>query len=274
MKRRALAIAFVAVVIASPVDAASRARIRAWNIGGQSLLTLANAALQKRIHSPRDVVRVLTAGAVAGGGFYEAKVRIADGHIGSGWLIANVAASVAENTAAGLNPLARIGYTVGPFRVRAATPLDRGGTSFVYVDASLLEAGELIVARRESDRTRWRAGMIAFTRNTLWPVVDGVGPFNGRTFGIYPALTVGTPFVVWNHEAVHSVQSLQGDSAEPPLWTRNASRTSDGRRRLITFDTLRAGAVTSLNGVILGRQRYEERWTEIEAYRMAQNVRP
>jgi hypothetical protein len=239
-------------------------------------MTLTSGLVQGKIRGARDAIRCVLSGSVAGYGSFEAKILVRSGDVQAGWLLANVASSLSENAAAGKNPLSQIGYTFGPVRLRVVIPwLESNTDAYSYVDISEYETINLVHAYRHNDRVILRSGMIAFERKSLYPIRDGVGPFDGSTWGVYPGVWVRARDDVWRHEVIHAIQSLQGDAVEPSLsfLTYNPSEGS-GRRRLIRFEHLKLGLVNNANGTILGNQPYERRWTELEAYRLAQNKAP
>jgi hypothetical protein len=275
MRSVAATVLIATLTLAAPfAHASERRRIRNVNIGSQAVVTVVSGLIQGKIHSVRDLMTCLGAGAAAGYGFYEAKVRVGRGDTQSGWLLANVAASISENAAAGRHPLSQLGYSIGPLRLRVPIPrFDPTADSYAYVDASAYETGALIRAWRDGDRMRWRSGMIAFERDTVYPADDDGGPWAGVTYGMYPGVWRGAPYV-WPHEVIHAIQSLQAESAEPALriFTYTPRRTD--RKRAIRFERFKPGAVNLLNDSILANQNYSARWSEIEAYRLADDQEP
>lgn len=274
VKRLAAPILILAL-FAAEATAADARRIRALNVGGQALMTLVSGVIQKNIHSPGDVVRCLASGSAAGYGAYEAKILVSDGHVQQGWLLANVASSVSENAARGKHPFAQIGYSIGPFRLRVSIPaLDPNADSYSYVDVFADEAASLIREYNASDSVHFRGGMVAFERRTLYPSREGIGPFSGYTIGIFPGVWEQSVPAVWHHEVIHAIQSLQTDAVEPSFQALTLHRDPAVRRRLIRFESLKLGIVNAANGLATSSQRYEDRWTEIEAYRLAERRAP
>jgi hypothetical protein len=275
--RRLITAALLLAACAGNTYAADRSKIRTLNIGVQAVMTLVSGAVQGKIHRVSDVARCLGSGAVAGYGSYEAKTFVSRGHVQRGWLVANVASSVSENAAAGRNPVSQLGYTVGPIRLRFAVPgLDRDGDAYVYLDASVYEMATLVRSFQDNDRIRFRSGLFAFERDTLYPAEDGIGPFTGTTWGIYPAVWTGAGEKVWHHEVIHAIQSLQGAAVDPPfrMFTWHPARRTSGARRPFRFEYLQLGLVNLGRDLIEGREDYQDRWTEIEAYRLAEDVAP
>jgi hypothetical protein len=256
--------------------AADRSRIRTINIGSQGVVTLITGVVQGKVRTPRDVARCLLTGFVSGYGFYEAKNMIGRGNTQSGWIVANVAASLSENVAAGKNPLAQVGYSIGPFRLRVPLgKLDPSADSYVFVDVSAYEAVKLVDAIRDNDRLRFRSGLIAFERDSIYDREGDIITV-GRAYGIYPGVWVDADSRVWPHEVIHAVQSLQLDAEEPsiPFLSYRPATRPGQPKRLIRFEHFKVGLMNLANDNILGNQRYENRWVEIEAYRLAQDQPP
>lgn len=250
------------MLLALPVRAADRQKIATINVSATALVTLASCYVQKHARTWREAARCLGVGAIAGVGFYQAKRLAGRGDITEGWLIANAATSLVENTTAGEHPLGRIGYTFGPFRLRVATPLDRAQESVLDLDVSLAETiylGRMLVDQEDVDI---RDGMLWWeTRN---PVREDDRVFLGYTWGIYPGAWRRARETTWNHEGVHAVQALQVDSVEPPALTLERGR------RLIRLGHVRLGALNLADNIAHGNLvDYEDRWAEIEAYRLA-----
>ncbi|HKR62939.1 MAG TPA: hypothetical protein VJZ00_04340 [Thermoanaerobaculia bacterium] len=256
----ALALTFV---LGAQVFAADRRKIATLNVGATALVTLASCAIQKHLR----VVRCLTAGAIAGTAFYQAKRLAGRGDITEGWLVANAANSLIENTTAGEHPLSRIGYTFGPLRIRVATPFDRSRESLADVDLSAAETGYLLQAFADADDVDIRDGMLWYETRDPERGEGGV-VFHGYTWGIFPGVWSGAETHTWRHEAVHAVQALQLDAPEPPVLTL------DRERRLFRVRYLRAGALNVADNVTTAQQEYANRWEEIEAYRFAEDRKP
>ena len=251
------------LLLALPLRAAEREKIAVLNVAATSLFTYLSCVIQKHARP----VACLTSGALAGAGFYQAKRLAGDGHITTAWLLANLSGSVVENTTAGEHPLSRVGYSFGPLRLRVATPFDRAKESLADIDVSAIETGYMARAFLDADDVDIRDGMIWY--ETGDPDVDDEGRIiHGFTWGMFPGVWSGAQKRVWNHEAVHAVQSLQLDSVEPP------ALTLDRERRLLRVRYLRAGALNFTDNVSAQLIPYEERWVEIEAYRFAEDAQP
>lgn len=256
----------LAVLIASPMSAASREKIATINVAASSLFTLVSCAVQGKVHSRTDALRCAGMGSLAGAGFYQAKRLAGDGHVGTAWLVANLSSSIVENTAAGDHPLGRIGYTVGPVRLRFATPAERASESFVDVDVSVVETGFMVRALVDADRVTVRHGMIWF--ETDEPRFDERFVYDGYTWGVFPGVWRGAPDRTRSHEAVHAVQSIQLDSVEPPAFTL-------GRRpRFVRLRHVRAGTLNLSDNLAMSQIDYEKRWAEIEAFRLTEDREP
>jgi hypothetical protein len=262
---RVLALLLV-LILAAPLSAADRQRIATINVAATSLFTYLGCLVQKQVRSGRDAAKCFGVGAIAGAGFYQAKRFAAQGDITRGWLIANAASSLVENTTAGEHPLSRIGYTFGPLRLRLVTPLDEKRESLIDLDLSIVETGFLVRAIDDADDIDVRDGMIWY--ETKGPDIVNGRVLHGYTWGIYPGTWSAAREHTWNHEAVHAVQALQLDSVEPPLLT--FPRGS----RWIRLRHIRAGAVHLSDNLFHGQRPYRDRWVEIEAYRLTLDREP
>jgi hypothetical protein len=280
MPRRLVVVALVLLLCASSADAgrdrpielerANHTKMRAFNVGITAFFTVFSAMRQGQIKSWRDVPRYLLIGSGAGAAFYEAKRLAGRGNTTAGWLIANATTSVVENTTAGEHPVGRIGYTVGPLRLRVATPYVRKGVARVDADWSLAETVFLGAALLEGERIRVRNGLIAVDRDTPWPDPDNPdNEFFGRAFGVFPGVVRGVPPVTWHHEIVHVIQNQQMDSVEFPVRTWGRERAPDEARPLFALRHVRLGWTHIANAVTYKRD-YGERWGEVEAYWLAE----
>ncbi|HYC60020.1 MAG TPA: hypothetical protein VEK79_10705 [Thermoanaerobaculia bacterium] len=261
----------LALALALPLPAADRQKIAAINVAATSVFTFLGCAMHARLQhrslTRADAARCFAAGSVAGAGFYQAKRLVARGDISTGWLAANVATSIVENTTAGEHPLSRLGYTFGPLRLRVATPLDRARESYVDIDVSAAETMFLLRAMNDADEIDVRDGMIWF--DTIDPIVEGDVVYHGYTWGIFPGVWRGADQFTARHEAVHAVQSLQLDSVEPPLLTFHRTR------RPVRLRHIRAGALNLADNVYSAQLLdYENRWAEIEAFRLSEDIDP
>lgn len=266
--------------VAASAEAADRARIAAANIGAQSALTVVRGLVQRKVHQRKDVLRRALWGALAGAGFYQAKVEVGNGHVLTGWVLANSAASVTENAAAGRHPLGQFGYSVGPVRFRVPiASLQPNADSWVYVDFSQVEAIYLVGSIVENDQVGIRAGMIAFQRRTPYRE-DGAKLTTGRTLGVFPGTwTAAGQYVrtTWQHEALHAVQALQLDSLEPWLpapFTRPSKSEPNAPKTLIRFEHYYIGLVPVLNELYTATRPYAAQWPEVESYRLADKSTP
>jgi len=268
--RRAIAIL---LLVATPAAFAADVRkIRLLNISAQSAATLISALIQHKIHRPTDALKCLGYGAASGYGFYEAKLLARRGDVQSGWIVANVAGSISENTAAGRGPIDQLGYSIGPARIRFSFV---NADSYAYVDFNAYEAASLVTAYRDNDRMRYRSGMIAFERDSFYPNQNGVnGRIVGITYGIFPGVYTHTVTSTRNHEVIHAMQALQADSVDPSFRFLSYEPARATERRIIRFEFVKLGAFNLASDVVTGRQQYRNRWNEIEAYRLAQNRAP
>ena len=277
MRRTAITV-LIALLIATVAEARDRPiryelhrrKILAYNISLTSFFTLVSAIVQGHVKSTPRAIYTFLIGSAAGAGFNEAKRLAGSGKTTQGWLLANAAASVVENTTGGKHPFGRLGYTVGPMRFRIATPLVRDKRSArIEMDWSVAETIDLGFAIGHSDHLRLRDGLIATDRDNKWPSPNNIfGGFDGATYGVFPGVSPGQAGI-WSHEVVHAIQSQQMDSVEPPLCTLHDDNS--GPRRLFAFRHIRLGWAQALNLTTYTR-RYQRQWNEVEAYADAQKT--
>jgi hypothetical protein len=265
------------VAVAGDVD---RAKIRNYNIAITPVFTLTSAIVQHRVHSFRDVLYQLGFGAAAGASYYQAKRITGSGRATAGWLLTNATASVVENVTSGEHPIGRFGYTVGPFRLRFATPYAREAIARIEMDWSLAETIDLGEALREFHQFGFRNGIIATDRDhDCWPNPDISGAlYCGVTYGVFPGVTKHPPStlhkdpaVLWHHEMIHAEQSQQLDSVEPPVYTFGGDRDGSRPLRVFAFRHVRVGFVQALD-IATYQRPYEERWGEVEAYALSERT--
>lgn len=196
--------------------------------------------------------------------FYEAKRLAGDGKVTAGWLISNATTSVLENTASGEHWISRLGYTVGPVRLRVATPYAETGAT-IDVDLSVAEVVLLGYALSQADHVSVRNGLITTDRDTPWE--DGRGS-QGRTIGVFPGVIPSVPRTVWQHEVVHVIQVQQMESTATPLWTIGKDRNAGERRPLFALRHVKLAYPLMMNLVTV-RRPYEQHWMEVEAWWLA-----
>jgi hypothetical protein len=278
MMVRSVAAVLLIAMLAAPVaeaadDRPNKQKYLVWNVGLTSVFTLFSARVQQ--HRPfmaRDILKYLGIGAASGFSFYEAKRIVGADRTTEGWLLANATASVVENAASGERAFGRIGYTVGPLRLRFATPLAQQAVATVEADWSLAETALLTRGRLVGDHFRVRHGLIAIDRDTPWPTTAlGGKPFYGLTNGVFPGVAPGHDAFVWPHEMVHVVQDLQLDSVEPSVHVFGGSLDRQQPRRFFAFRNVRLGFTYALNAPTFLRP-YQEHWNEVEAYGLAQRT--
>jgi hypothetical protein len=262
---------FLIAAVSQEAGAADRGKILVLNVALQPLLTLASAKIQGKLNSRSDWARCLRGGAAAGALFYEAKITASHGHVRTGWIVANVAGSLASDAAAGRPAFSRVQLIAGPLRVEVSTPREENPPAVIHLSTSIAELGSLVQMNRASDRVRLRDGMVSFGKRHKYPYE---GRFvDGLTWGVFPGTWDRAP-EIWSHESIHAMQALQVDSVEPPLcaWLRRNCDSSKGKR-FIRF-RLDGGVFLGAGAYAMSRQDYVNRWTEIEAYRLAQHTPP
>ena len=274
MKKRmnkSLAVAILlAALLAFPatrLSAVSEGTVILGNVIGSGVTTLARGLLQGQVHSFKDAVKCLAYGSASGYGFYQAKKQVASGRTLAGVLLANLSASVIDNVTAGEGPLSYLGFSLPLARIEIATPLARQKRSLLRVTVSPRDAISLALAIGKSDRVSLRGGMLAFEADT--PLAAGV---RGWAYGIFPTMVTGEDDLVYRHEMVHVVQSLQLMAASPEPFV-TSYRREEGKAKLLSFAGIRAQALGLVNDLTLSKiQSYDGYWKEAEAYHLVQSL--
>ena len=273
--RRFASLAILTCVLGSgPLHAAERGRIRAINVALQPVLTVLSAALQGHLTNKADWTRCLTAGAAAGYIFYDAKARAGRGSVAPAWLEAHAAASLSANAAAGRSPLSRLRLTLGPFRADVTTPFEKNPDAAVHVGVSFAEFGALTkMQQHRNGHLVFRDGRLAFRTTKCYEADNRCFP--GYTVGVFSGTIYGATSDTWPHESVHAIQALQADSVEPPscAYFRSCSAPPQGWKQ-VRFDGIDLGILLAAGGYAVNRSPYERRPTEIEAWRLAEDMPP
>ncbi|MBV9495034.1 MAG: hypothetical protein JOZ54_12365 [Acidobacteria bacterium] len=268
-----LSLLIILLLASNRIEAESRRRIAAFNVGLQPALTLASAAIQGKLRTRGDWWRCIRAGAIAGGGFYEAKVLDGNGHTRAALATASLASSITRNAAAGRPELARVGMPIGPLWLDASTPFDKDPVAPLHLQTSVAELVAFALERQENDRIVFRDGLIAFRKSGRYE--HDRRRFTGYTFGVFPGTSDDATQKTWHHETVHVIESMQADSVEPPAcaWLR---RCNPLRRKfgILTWEPLQLGVLPASGGLLLSKQDYPERFTEIEATWLAERRAP
>ena len=245
------------------------AKMRAFNIGITAFFTVFSAMRQGRLEW-HEVPRYLLIGAGAGAAFYEAKRLTGDGNKTAGWILTNVATSVIENTTSRERMFGRLGYTIGPIRLRVATPHATKGVATIEADWSLAETGLLGYALYKGDSVSFRNGLIAVDRETPWDL-DGRNP-EGATFGIYPGVIPGAKPETWPHEMIHAIQSQQFDAVEAPQWTFGGEDKPRNEWQFFRLRHIKVGYTHAPQLAYYYTREYEDRWIEVEAWWLAEET--
>lgn len=225
-----------------PVRGASRNEIRIANVAGNAASTLLRGILEGKVKNIGDVGKMLVGGGVSGLAFYEAKKMVGRGDAFAGVALANIAASVAENTATGRHPLARIGYTIGPVRVHI--PVFEKGVRVDVNPASLMRLGYCM-----NQKIKFKNGVIGFESD------DIENPcLKGYAVGLYPVVREGARNLVYNHEMIHVIQNMQIHASSPEPLLKKGFRFG-AIQLAIDFSIDRFGG-------------YRDNWKEIEAWEM------
>ncbi len=256
------------VVVAFPtrVNAVSENTIRTYNIAGQAVFTLLKGIIQGKVKSFKDVGKSLLYGSVAGYGFYESKRMIGKGHITTGVILANLSASISENVSRGEHPLSYLGYSVGPFRFRLATPFAKKPQAIINIETSPKDISFFFISLKNSNKISFRNGLIAFEAKE-----STIENARGWTLGIYPAVLRDKPEYVFRHEVIHVVQDLQMMSICPvPYLYLKPDRKK--KISLLKFTGFKLNLLSISNNIAFGNlQAYNDRWYEIEAHFFVSN---
>lgn len=248
----------------SQINGASENTIRALNIVGQGIGTLLKGIIQGKVKNLKSAGKMLFWGSVAGYGFFEAKRIIGKGHITEGVILANISASITENTARGDNPFSYIGYSIGPARIQVATPLAGKNRTLFNIKVSPMDLYGFVISLNRADRIKFRNGMITFEANEPF-----VGNVRGWTLGMYPTIVVDKPEHVFSHETIHVAQYIQTMSISPQPFTKLLSN-EEGSRRTFRASLLNFNYLEVFNGLTFnGNEPNHEIWNEVEAYALA-----
>ena len=244
-------------------DEVKNSTVALGNMLGSAVSTLLKGIIQGKVKNIGDAGKMLLYGGAAGYGFYTAKNMMSKGNIFTGVMMANLSASISENSSWGENPLAYIGYTLGPARVRIATPLAKEKRGIINVHVSAKELVNLVYAFANSDRVMFKNGLFTFESDK--------GMDNGAigwTKGVFATTMTGTPEYVKNHEMVHVVQNLQLASVSmyEPFMNRDYSSKSN---KLFHFEGIKLDLFSFANDLANTAISYESRWDEIEAHHFA-----
>lgn len=244
------------------------------NIALQPILTTISAALQGHLRTGADWLRSLASGTAAGYVFYDAKARAGRGSVVPAWIEANAAASLSVNAAAGRNPLSRLRLTFGPLRADVSTPAEKQPNAAIHLSGSVAELGALaMLQQHRNGHFVIRSGRLAYRTTKPFNVSNRYYP--GYTVGSFSGTVYGASSDTWPHETVHAIQAIQADSIEPPAcaYVRRCSPPSADWKP-VRSDGFDLGAFLAVGGYAVNRGPYEHRWTEIEAWRLAENSPP
>jgi hypothetical protein len=264
----------ISLALTSNAAAADRQKIRALNVGLHPLFTLASAAVQGKVHGWPDVRRCLRNGTAAGYAFFEAKRLAGDGHVFAGVVVANVASSLTQNTIARRPAFARLGFTLGPTRTEVSTPLDHDGSARFHLQWSLSDTVAMGVMWKKNDRLVWRDGLLEFRKKGTY---HGDGrTFTGYTIGVFPGTSYAALPVTRYHESIHAIEAIQANALEPSWcgWRRNCEKRQPRILGPFELESIHLGILPAAGGGALSLQDYRNRWTEIEATRLAENEKP
>ncbi len=223
--------------------------------------------IQGKVKSLKSAAKMLFWGSMSGYGFYQSKKMIGNGSVTSGIILANIAASVTENTARGDNPFSYLGYTIGPARIQIATPFAGHNKTLFDIQISPSEMIRFGLAMDSSDRIRFRNGMIAFEADDYYR--DNA---RGWTYGMYPTTVAGVPDHVFLHESIHVVQNIQTMSVSPQPLNHLLNKGLEGKK-LFNISFMNFNYASLITGINLNEEdpRFTN-WNEIEAYALAKEM--
>jgi hypothetical protein len=256
----------IMAILVTPVranDDVNDGTVALGNILGSAVSTLLKGIIQGKVKNIGDAGKMLLFGGAAGYGFYSAKNMMAKGNPFAGVMMANLSASISENVSSGENPLAYVGYTLGPARIRFATPLAKEKKGLINVHVSAKEIVNLAYAFANSDRINFKYGLFTFESDTA--LKNGA---IGWVKGVFATTLTGTPDYVLHHELVHVVQNLQLSSVSmyEPFMNRSTGPNSN---KLFHFEGIKLDLFAFANDLASAAVSYESRWQEIEAHHFA-----
>ena len=245
--------------------AASESSIRAINVLGQGVGTLLKGIIQGKVRNLKSAGKMLFWGSVAGYGFYESKKMIGKGNVTTGFILANIAASVTENISSGNTPFSYLGYTLGPARIQIKTPFNRKDKTLLNIKVAPADIIGFFNAKRLSDRLTFKNGMISFEANDYYR-----GTARGWAYGVYPTVVTGVPEHVFFHESIHVVQYIQTMSVSPQPFCCPMDEGID-TQKLINISLLNFNYASLITKISLNEEDPRlVNWHEVEAYALAQ----
>ena len=261
-----------------PARAANRRDLLIANVGITAGLTLFGAWLEGNVEDWPTAFKTFGYGGLGGYGFYEAKELAGKDKIGAGMVLTWASASLVENVKDGEHPLAYARYGLGPIDLRIATPWVKDKKASVLVDFNVPQAASFAIALSKGENPGIRYGNFYSLSD------DSLGKIDGTNFDI-GASTYGRSLVfspgqdrfqeLWQHESVHVMQAVQlgAVSYEPFRNYFIDKKKSAGNAPFIRFGGVKIESFNVGFRLAEGEQAYADQWTEIEAYRIA-NDRP
>ncbi len=256
----------------SPIKlrADSKNAIKFYNILGHSVGTLVKGIVQGKVKSFKSAAKMILWGSISGYGFYQSKKMIGNGNVTEGVILANISASVTENITRGDNPLAYIGYTVGPVRLRFKTPLAGKERTSVHLDISPMDIYTFAWSLNRAQHFSFKNGMINFSADSAPDISTGYTT-RGWTMGIYPTVVKNKPDEVYYHESIHAIQYIQEMSLSPKLFSKIYSKEIDSKK-FFRINWLNINYLDILNGFTINSDSNSpdtSSWKETEAYSLS-----
>lgn len=276
IKKQVIAVILFSALFFAPLRnfAVSENTIKLYNVLGHSIGTLLKGIIQGQVKSFKSAGKVFLWGTAAGYGFYEAKKMIGNGSVTPGVILANLSASVTENVTRGDNPFSYLGYTLGPVRLRFATPLAGKDRTFLNVDISPMDIYTFVWSMKRSNSVSFKNGLISFQADS-YPDTSNNWNIRGWTMGIFPTVVKDKPEHIFYHESIHAMQYLQEMSLSPKLFSKVFSKDIDSKK-FIRFSFLNVNYVDVLNGFTINSNSDNPdrtSWKEAEAYSLATEIK-
>jgi hypothetical protein len=276
-------VVFLTVTVVAPSPArteTSNETILGYNLLITGTLTVIRGTLEGTIHSVPGALRSFGWGALAGGGFYQAKKMVADGEYHSGLILSNLSYSLAENAARDRNPIAKVGYSVGPIRLHYNSSFSQSRAPPFTLDYSLAQTLALGVALSSNDGTNitFENGLFVLrSEDVIDSGEDGITL--GSNVGYFTILSKGyhQDPAVYKHEFIHGIQSMQFASTSWEPYYRSSVSPDHGwyypGQSLNWFDGWRL-ETTNLGVDLSEPDAYHRRPVEIEAWNLVQGSDP
>ena len=194
-----------------------RKEIKRNNIALTGILTVISGAIRSSARGDSyrfsDAARHFVWGSIAGYGFWKAKDRISEQKVRSGILYAQLASSVVENTVRNKDPLSYLSLKSSFLGLGITMPHSKEARSKLTVE---FDPGKLFLALLDSGEVQsydFKNGILR--ENVKGRVIKGTdhaAVTNVMTGHVRVPEASKRLYLLWEHEAIHVVQTLQRDS--------------------------------------------------------------